>query len=68
MQVTYGLKENAPVRTESSSEIDSEDEWKNQDFFESSVFWNHEQLRKRKPIKTNNQNEINEDKNSAAIN
>lgn len=30
---------------ESESDIDSEDEWQNQDFFESSVFWNHEQLK-----------------------
>lgn len=32
---------------ESESDVDSEDEWQNQDFFESSVFWNHEHQRQQ---------------------
>ena len=30
---------------ESEDDFDSEDEWLNADFFESSIFWNHEQQR-----------------------
>lgn len=35
---------------DSESDMDSEDEWQNQDFFESSVFWNHEQRNKKAPF------------------
>ena len=35
--------EKAHRKIESESDKDSEDEWKNADFFESSIFWKHEQ-------------------------
>ena len=34
--------EKAHRKVESESDKDSEDEWKNADFFESSIFWRHE--------------------------
>ena len=38
--------------------MDSEDEWQNQDFFESSVFWNHEQKKQKNAlIVKDNQNQ-----------
>lgn len=57
MSVTYGLDEQQQHRVDSSSENDSEDEWKNQDFFESSVYWNHQQKKKHKPNHVKSENE-----------
>ena len=43
LEPVLSLNEKAHRKIESESDKDSEDEWKNADFFESSIFWRHEQ-------------------------
>jgi len=42
LEPVLSLNEKAHRKIESESDKDSEDEWKNADFFESSIFWQHE--------------------------
>ena len=58
MQPVLSMNDKAQKKIEPEDDNDSEDEWMNQDFFESSVFWQHEQQMRKGTLNIKDAKEI----------